>query len=221
MQYWCDQVGFPLICLPQLQLDVQLLPVTKVQFERFLAQLNDFGDNWYESVLAINPRTSWRRFTEHDRERLFITGILPNEARTYAQWLGEGFDLPTVQEWRVIYQAVQRDPTFSVPLPELADQLIRDGNKVAGQIVRRLLDQLKGPQLWLMDGGLVEWARDDSTGQFVGLGSPRHAFYPNAWNPIADTVRPLAAGQRLYYFGMRVVHKPSRAATADSSVALW
>jgi len=122
---------------------------------------------------------------------------------------------------RVIYQTLQEDSTFGEALPELADQLIQDGNKVAGQIVHRLLDQLKGPQLWLMDGGLVEWARDDSTGQFVGLGSPRHAFYPNAWNPIADTVRPLAAGQWLYYFGMRVVYKPSRAATADSSVALW
>ena len=85
MQFSCDRTGFPLIAVPSVGVEVQLLPVTKIQFECFLAEPNDFGDAWYEEVLTFNPRISYRQFMADTRERLFITGILPEEALAFAR----------------------------------------------------------------------------------------------------------------------------------------
>src|SRR5712692_8216258 len=100
MRLCCDRTGFPLLEWAETGLAMSLLPVTKVQFECFLAEPNEFGDKWYEEVLAVSPRVPWRQFDTGNRERLFLTGIQPNEALAFARWLGEDFDLPTEAEWR-------------------------------------------------------------------------------------------------------------------------
>ena len=102
MRFSCDRTGFPLITVPEAMVAMHLLPVTKVQFERFLAEPNTYGDAWYEEVLTLNPRISYRQCTAENRERLFLTGIVPEEALAFARWMGDGFDLPTVAEWRAL-----------------------------------------------------------------------------------------------------------------------
>ncbi len=57
--------------------------------------------------LTLNPRVSPQRFTPEQRERLFLTGLLAAEAEAYAAWLGDGYRLPTVTEWRAIYRCFQ------------------------------------------------------------------------------------------------------------------
>ena len=106
MLFSCDRTGFPLIAVPEVAAHVQLLPVTKAQFECFIVEPNPFGDAWYEEVLQLNPRVTYRRYGADERARLFLTGILPEEALLFARWVGEGFDLPTVDEWRAIYAAL-------------------------------------------------------------------------------------------------------------------
>lgn len=201
MRFLCDRkTGFPLIAVPSAGVEVQLLPVTKVQFEHFLAESNSFGDSWYEEILTCNPRVSYRRFMADNRERLFLTGILPDEATAFAHWMGEGFELPTIDQWRAIYAALAAEP---VPVDP---QLLLSGTGAARVVLEKLTTHLQASSLCdlsLMRGGVVEWVRQRDS--WVGLGAPRREFHPNLWNPLEDGVRPIRATERLPYFGLRLV----------------
>lgn len=216
MQISIDRTGFPFIGGGGLL--VHLLPVTKVQFERFLAESpphSPYGDTWYETVLQINPRVSYRHFTAENREGIFITGILPEEALGFARWLGEGFRLPSLHEWRMVYQALlQRDMVER----KLLQQLLSACGEQARTILEKLVahptpakarsGQIRWLDLALMHHGLVEWVKDNS--KYIGLGSPRPQFYSNLWNPLVDEVAPLRPGERLAYFGFRLVRPVPR-----------
>jgi hypothetical protein len=204
MRSACDRTGFPLIEIPEAGLEAHLLPVTKLQFERFLAEPNEFGDHWYATVLAVHERVSWRHFTDEDRERLFLGAVLPAEAAAFAAWMGPGFGLPSVQEWRGVYGSLRSEILTSAKLAALRSKICA----AAWTVVERLLDQLHPRSLFdlsLMNGGMVEWARQDKT--HVGLGAPRPEFCPNLWDPRAEVVRPLRPAERLGHFGFRLVKR--------------
>ena len=56
-----------------------------------------------------------------------------------------------------------------------------------------------------MAEGVVEWA--GKGGSWVGLGAPRPDFQPNLWNPLVEEVRANRPGERLRYFGFRLVRR--------------
>jgi len=207
MSFSYDRLGFPMMPLPDLSLEVHLLPVTKIQFERFIAEAdNDFGSNWYKDVLALNARVSYKHFTANNQERLFITGVLPEEALAFARWLGRAFDLPTREEWRAIYQAFT-----DIPISANHLQLKSSAAKPAHIILENLLQDFPINdrtlvELTLMREGLVEWA-STPTGTWVGLGQPRSTFFPNLLNPLSDEFKPLEADKRLYFFGFRLIRR--------------
>jgi len=202
MQFSYDRTGFPLIAVPSVGVEAQLLPATKMQFERFLAEPNDFGDSWYEGVLALNPRVSHRQLTTNDRERLFITGLLPEEALAFARWMGEGFDLPTVEQWRALYTALAAE---SVPMRHWVPQASISSVRLVLDILMTQRRAHSLLDLSLMRGGVVEWVRQRNT--WVGLGAPRPEFHANLWNPLEDMVRPIRVGERLPYFGLRLMRR--------------
>jgi hypothetical protein len=92
---------------------MHLLPVTKLQFERFLCDASVYGDSWYEGLLALNPRVSPRRADAASREGLLLTGVLPDEALAFAAWCGPEYDLPTVDEWRAACAEWARAPAWN------------------------------------------------------------------------------------------------------------
>jgi len=202
MQFSFDRTGFPLIKVSKADLEVQLLPVTKTQFERFIAEPNDYGDNWYEDILRLNPRISYNRFTEKNREQLFLTGVLPEEALSFVKWMGPNFDLPAVDEWRAIYSELASTTVESHQL------LSQCQTAVSRSILEAFLMQLCPSSLLdmsLMKNGVVEWVRNQDA--WVGLGSPRSEFQPNLWNPIRDEVRPVKIDERVPYYGFRFVRR--------------
>lgn len=214
MQLYFDPVGFPLVRLDGLGLSVSLLPITKVQFERFIAQPNSFGDRWYEEVLEFNPR-SWRRADSGPREELFMTGVVPSEALAYASWAGIGFDLPSLEEWRLMYRKMTRTALSGSSLSSL------DSDKVhpaARAIVESILRQAQ-PRTWgelaLVEGGVIEWVRDGQ--KFGGLGKPRPEFLPNVFNPERDDPLLPLHNERSPYFGFRLVRRQSKKVGGDKS----
>ena len=212
MRFSSDRTGFPLVTVPSAGIEAHLLPVTKVQFERFIAEPNGFGDSWYEEVLRLNDRISYRNVTASSREGLFMTGILPSEAQSLAAWLGDGFDLPTVDEWRALYGAFAAEPASACCLPK------RSETDVATFIVGQLLAQLEPRSLLdlsLMRGGIVEWVREGNS--WAGLGVPRPSFHPNLFNPLTEVVTPIHLGQRVPYFGVRFVHRADSACSARTA----
>lgn len=197
-----DRTNFPLVTVPGMAVQVHLLPVTKVQFERFIAEAdNDLGSSWYNQVLALNPRVSYRRFAAQDRERLFITGVLPDEALAFAQWMGPGFSLPTLEEWRSIYCRLDE-----MPISSQRESLC----SVTGP-ARIIIDKLLPPyqegsllDLSLMTGGVMEWVQQKN-GNWVGVGRPRSSFFSNLFDPLSVEAEPIGMEERLHYFGFRLL----------------
>jgi len=230
MLFSFDRCGFPFVPLAQLWLEVQLFPVTKVQFERFLAEPDTYGDDWYDAVLQYHPRCSYRGFAVGERERLFLGGVLPEEALAYARWLGDGYDLPTVEEWRQIALALAGLPAPSAA--ELADWPAGPAPTIAEQMLTQLPARTL-LNLSLMRGGLVEWVRDGAPltpspsptnrspdaaftvgnsantdgAAWAGLGAPRPEFKAHLWDPLRDVIRPVRVGERVGYVGFRLVRR--------------
>jgi hypothetical protein len=204
--FWsCDRTGFPVLELPQLGYAVHLLPVAKLQWERFLAEPGGFGDAWYEEVLQISPRLSLAKAKVSNYEMLFMGGVLPEESEAFAHWLGEDFQIPTSEVWRSIAQNLM-DETIE---PDERDALCHA--PVLDQNAQKLLEfliRIHKPRSWadlaMLRGGLLEWVRSGPK-TFGGLGAPRHEFHPLLMNPQQHPpVKPLKA-ERLRYFGCRLV----------------
>jgi hypothetical protein len=198
----CDRTNFPLIAVEEAGLEVHLLPVTKQQFVQFVADSGPLEQARYQKLLTLNPAIGPEESVLEARERLFVGGILPAEARAFARWLGEGLDLPTIKEWRAVYHAFKRT---SLPRQDLAAELA-DGPAAA--FVAEWAKQMPGYlmlDLSLMRGGLVEWARQGRA--WVGLGAPRPQFQPNLWDPLSHVIRPLHPNERLPYFGFRLIRR--------------
>ncbi len=199
MKVLTDKTGFPLVTMEELG-TFHILPITKFQFEMFISETNRYGDNWYSSILKLNPRISYKYFDEKNYERIFTTGVLPEEALDFARWLGEGFDLPTIDEWRGFYRLLKGDIRF--------ESLTSNSNISARAFteLQKLKMFLSTPlKFTLMKDGLVEWVRRND--KYVGLGSPRNSFHPNAWNPLTDEVRVINITERLFYFGFRLIRR--------------
>ena len=197
-----DRTNFPLIAVEEVGIEAHLLPVTKCQFEQFLAEAGEVSRSHYRQMLRLNPAIPPEELTPDNREQLFVTGILPAEAQAFAEWLGEGFDLPTVKEWRAIYSALR---WTLPPRHDLAAELVAG---VTGAILAKLTDQISPCfmlDLALMREGVVEWVRHDDG--WVGLGAPRPQFHPNLWDPLNHEVRPMQLDERLPYFGFRLVRR--------------
>ena len=197
-----DPTGFPLLVVEEAAAEVHLLPITKLQFSKFVQKSEAMDRGAYQEMLALNPTVAHDRFLANERERLFATGVLPDEALAFARWLGEGFDLPTVKEWRAIYAALRR-----VPPPrqrELSDFI--DG--AAGVILQQITEQIHIRSIRdfsLMSRGLVEWVYRDE--ELVGLGVPRPEFHPNLWDALNNEIKPIRPDRRVFYFGFRLVRR--------------
>lgn len=91
-----DRLGFPMASHRDLDFDIQLTPVMKVQFEMFLAEENGFDDAWYNEIIALNPRPDSNKPRINSQ---YITGIRPNEASVFANWLGSEYEIPSASTW--------------------------------------------------------------------------------------------------------------------------
>ncbi len=196
MEILTDKIGFPLVRVENVG-SFNLWPVTKLQFERFLAEPNEFGDSWYEAVLRLNSRVSHQDFGLENYENLVITGILPREALSFARWFDEKFDLPTIEEWRAFYRTVK-----NADIPPSPTGLSRPAAAIWAKLAKMTSGLL---DFALLDNGVVEWVRRN--GSFAGLGCPRPHFLKNAWNPLVDLVRAINLSERISFFGFRLLKR--------------
>jgi hypothetical protein len=205
-----DRTRFPLLELSDDGLALALWPTAKVQAEQWLADTAGPGNGWYEEVLAVSPRASWRHFTAAERERLLLTGARPEEAVAFCRWLGTGFDLPTAEEWRTADRALRFRR-----LTETARESLRGamGHPAARALLEHLLEQQ--PTTWgelmLLSGGVFEWVYYGR--EFRGLGGrTRPEFFTCLFNPqMDDPAESLPAGARSFLFGLRPVYRGKEA----------
>jgi hypothetical protein len=149
-----------------------------------------------------NERISWRHCNERNYERLFMTGVLPAEAQRFAQWLGPGYDLPTVGEWRAIATTWAQAPPV---LPDTHNSLAANIGHKLYEITwpRTLLDQSL-----MTSGGVMEWVWDEHREHILWLGRPRTRFFGHTFRPLEhDPPAPRVTTGRLWFCGFRLVRR--------------
>lgn len=197
-----DRTNFPLIAIEEAGVEAHLLPVTKVQFAQFVEESQRVKDVEYQAMLSLNPAVAPKQFLIEEREQLFMTGVLPKEALAFARWLGTGYDLPTIKEWRAIYAALRREPP---PRHTLLTDVVEGAAQTILQKFTEHLSLRSMRDFSLMEGGLVEWVRKGKN--WVGVGAPRPEFHPNLWDALTNEVKPIHLDQRVPYFGFRLVRR--------------
>lgn len=216
-----DRTGFPMVRVVALDAYVHWLPVTKIQFEYFMAATSDglFDSRWYDEILDLNPRITPAAVRQTNYWQAFLTGITPTEALKFAHWCGAEYALPTLDEWNAAYRELKELPDFELNLLDglgdlsarartLLTQLNSTGRIVTEQIggynPRTLADQM------LMRLGVMEWV--ECTTQRVrwgGMGITHPAFYGALQTP--DQGQPMLPinpeTNRLRHFGFRLIKR--------------
>lgn len=216
-----DRTGFPMVRISVLDAYVHWLPVTKIQFELFMAATSNslFDSRWYDEILELNPRITPAAIRPNNYWQAFLTGITPVEAQRFAQWCGPEFALPTLEEWNTAYQELKELPECQLEklgglgsstgrTRTLFTQLDSSGRVVTEQIggynPRTLADQM------LMRLGVMEWV--ECTTQRVrwgGMGITHPVFYGALQNP--DHGQPMLPispeTNRLRHFGFRLIKR--------------
>lgn len=200
-----DRAGYPLIFVEPLGAYVQLFPVAKPQFEKFIASGSQrvFGDEWYEDVLALNRRASYRDPEPRERAHLFMTGVTPDEALAFCRWTGRAYSLLTAKEWRTCYEWFGSQPAPSAP-PESDVPLAQDARGLWELVETQWLDPRRPAslrELSLMSGGILEWV-SEPPGRYHGVGEPAGLKMQRSFD---QPMRPPGTGpQRHSHLGFRL-----------------
>jgi hypothetical protein len=185
-----DKTHFPMIEIENMCF-LTLWPITKIQFEIFMSEVNQYGDKWYDELLSCNPRISYNQANKDNYEQLFITGVHIKETLPFSKWFGEEFRIPTVKEWRNAYKIVSNLSDFKKPL---------DLSYPANEIWKKVSKFSKHPiEISMMQKGLIEWVKDGK--KDVGIGAPKSTTL----NPHSDLVEILNRNERLKDLGFRLI----------------
>ena len=132
-----DPAGFPMIKVGNLY--VHWLPVTKIQIEYFLSSITDtsYDESWYNLLLDQNPRISPGDMRTDNYYKLFATGVVVRDVRRYITWCGRGFDFPSEEEWKTIFNSVNNPP-----YEEVFEQVIEKTKGERAQLLLRNLNSL-------------------------------------------------------------------------------
>lgn len=214
-----DRTNFPVLELPTLPFGILWLPVTKIQFERFLVDTGAFDNAWYQDKLQnFNSRVSAGNLGITNYWQAFMTGILPIEAVRYAEWAGHGSDLPTAQEWKSALMALagwSADDAFLDAVLQLPGL-----NERARLLIQRLSQALSAERNQLSGGsflcdqmamrlGVLEFMYEDALRHsFCCWGQPNRRFVGGVNNPLSD-VAPIRFndknGVRMKQTGFRLI----------------
>lgn len=204
-EWQVDAAGYPLIKVEPLNSFVHLLPVTKPQFEKFIAsgRQQGFDDQWYSARLMMSPRASYRSQDLPTLEQLFMTGISTDEAGAFSKWLGREYRLLSAEDWAACYEWFGRQTEIAMP-QDLSDRLSRDAQAIWEISEAQCQDRCRHPTLQdlsLLTQGILEWVVE-RPGRYCGLGEPASSkFQRKAFDP----VQPLGPEpRRLTNLGFRL-----------------
>jgi hypothetical protein len=216
-----DRVGFPTIFVSSIGMFMHWLPVTKIQIEYFLCSTSEstFNDAWYQDVLGYNPRISPGNINSSNYWESFVTGILPRDARTFARWCGESYNLPMSKEWFDAYSFLLTIPASEDHIQQV---LAAEGLKPRVKTLIRNLETSTQQAEFELDGtrtladqmllrlGVMEYVyRDEHRNTYGGYGQTHSSFFPQMEVPRRDAPQHLnnpREGAQMKQYGFRLIN---------------
>jgi hypothetical protein len=209
-----DTTGFPMIWVGDIQAYVHCLPVTKIQFEYFLSDgpSLEFNEEWYDTILTLNPRVSPRSINRSNYWKLFLTGIKPEEIGSYAEWCGDDYDTLNVNEWKCLLRYFIRSPFqkniySDLELGNRQEILLKKVTSVIEELCRGELSQA---EQFFYRYGVMEWVRSINYSQdWVGFGQTVAGFQSSMRTADMETpeVPRNPDRNRLHYYGFRLIKR--------------
>ncbi len=170
-----DKTGFPLISMPGRHFYISLFPVSKFQFEQFLASAGTLGgkytDAWYRETIAPNPRSAWQNGSVRPWQHI-LTGLSEEAIEDFMIFLGPGYRLPTSSEWRTLHrESTAISSSRDLILADLADR---------GAIAPPVHHWIKSAICPMTARGALERVTD--SGRLHCIGRPHPDWHGNAWD---------------------------------------
>lgn len=212
-----DKTGFPMVWIDEIDAYIHWLPVTKVQFEYFLCDFPSpqFNESWYDDILVLNQRVSPKRAKENNYWQLLLTGIRPDEVQLFAEWCGDDYEIPTLDEWNQAYRSLKTMPSVEnifadIQLRERPRTMLMNVDKIIKRIYSRARRQCSQAEQMLMRYGVMEWVRCEYRGQeWGGMGQTSSGFQSMMRTPERGTpeIPRRALENRLHYYGFRLLRR--------------
>lgn len=215
-----DRTGFPMHWIDALGAYVHWFPVTKVQFEYFLCEINDpqFDESWYDEILSLNRRVSPAAIRSTNYWQALITGVLPSEAQRYARWCGQGYSLPTLDEWMTAYRELKQQPIQDIDailglakLNDRARTLIQRLDTATQPALKQLGYARMRAEQMLMRLGVLEWVEcRTQASRWGGMGETYADFHSALFSPESGQPRlpKDPESDRIHYYGFRLLWRP-------------
>lgn len=204
-----DRTKFPLVEIEPLGSYLHVLPITKIQFERFISDIHVAKDSaFYGKMLELNPRLSPTQFSLDVAWQIFATGILPEEMLKFKDWLGQNYRIIDQDEWK---QAANWLETIQVG--ELYGEVINHQslNPFAKILLQKIYEQTqsqKALDLCMFIGCIMEWVRVKNSEistpfALVGKANPKLVNILNK-QETTSLINPIDYNKRISYVGFRL-----------------
>lgn len=242
-EFVIDPTGFPMIRVPapanaRDRQYIHWLPVSKIQFEHFIAdqQGTVFDQDRYKLLLAVHGKDASGKelpgrvapgaVTRDNYYRAFVTGVFPSEVELYLDWINEDaeghrYDLLTGDEWKGAFDALAKGPAVDTKGLFAHDRVTARALVLAAGAAR-VAGEMSGAapttvEQMLMTRGVMEWvrwSRATDQPQFGGRGRPHHTALATDVKDFCSTPAPAEPGPgyektRLRGFGFRLIRKDS------------
>lgn len=190
-----DRLGYPYAHVPDSSFAIGLLPLSKYEFEEYLAAPSGPGDALYLEMLAVSPRLGRPALREaSDPAGAFLAGVRPLEVAGFASWLDPRARIPTAREWQMAFHHLREVESGGISLPS------RTAREAASIWNVTKVRRPRGSEAALMEGGLGEWVRCSSSSYGL-LGRPEGTLWPTGHG---DPLIP-ANDARNPHYGSRLV----------------
>ena len=170
-QWEVDATGYPLIWIEPLRCFMHLFPVSRPQYERYMAANLHLGydDRYYQEILQLRSRASCFSRESAPFGQLLMTGVTIEEALSFGKWLGQDFTRFSAVDWQICYDwlAKRAAPLFSTGLKS---RLSRDAWAL-WEIIERRHKGLSSSEftIYQADGGMSYWERPEDRPQYLSL----------------------------------------------------
>jgi|CXWL01.1.fsa_nt_gi hypothetical protein len=205
MQIILDRTGFPLVYIKPIKAYIHALPLSKIQFERYISDPGYGVEDivTYENILKENPRISPNEDIREKPWRLFTTGLLPAEMSRYKAWQGANFDFATNVDWE---KSVNWLDTMKSNQVMQAMNNTQGINPLAKMIFKKIFTEFSpksGTDLCMFFGAVMEWVTVNGRMMLIGKAAS------GLWNHIdaRDRFTPLPPDERRrsYYSSFRLI----------------